>query len=105
MMRLPNSAQTSRPWRIHELTRDFRLEDVWALPGGGAPDDFHRLGQMIASLDPTRSASCAVRAPFAIRGKICELLGWGGPDSGVGSRGPTLPGRLPPGLAGAPPRP
>jgi hypothetical protein len=28
-MRLPNSAHTSRPWRIHELTRDFRLEDVW----------------------------------------------------------------------------
>ena len=31
-MRLPNTAQTSRPWRIHELTQDFRLEDVWALP-------------------------------------------------------------------------
>ncbi|MDF2703344.1 MAG: hypothetical protein K0S10_2290, partial [Rubrobacteraceae bacterium] len=31
-MRLPNTAHTSRPWRIHELTRDFRLEDVWALP-------------------------------------------------------------------------
>jgi hypothetical protein len=29
-MRLPNSAHTSRPWRIHEFTRDFRLEDVWA---------------------------------------------------------------------------
>ena len=27
-MRLPNSAHTSRPWRIHELTPDFRLEDV-----------------------------------------------------------------------------
>jgi hypothetical protein len=27
-MRLPNTAHTSRPWRIHELTRDFRLEDV-----------------------------------------------------------------------------
>jgi hypothetical protein len=31
-MRLPNTAQISRPWRIHELTRDFWLEDVWALP-------------------------------------------------------------------------
>jgi hypothetical protein len=27
-MRLPNTAHTSRPWRIHEFTRDFRLEDV-----------------------------------------------------------------------------
>src|SRR5213596_345770 len=41
-MRLPNTAHTSRPWRIHELTHDFRLEDVWALPGVGGPDDFPR---------------------------------------------------------------
>jgi hypothetical protein len=34
-MRLPNTAHTSQPWRIHELTRDFRLEDVWDLPGTG----------------------------------------------------------------------
>jgi hypothetical protein len=25
-MRLADAAHTSRPWRIHELTRDFRLE-------------------------------------------------------------------------------
>ena len=39
-MRLPNTAHTSWPWRIHELTRDFRLEDVWALPTPGGPHDF-----------------------------------------------------------------
>jgi hypothetical protein len=39
-MKLPNTTHTSRPWRIHELTRDFRLEDVWALPTPGGPDDF-----------------------------------------------------------------
>ncbi|MDP9335863.1 MAG: DUF2867 domain-containing protein, partial [Actinomycetota bacterium] len=93
-MRLPNSAHTSRPWRIHELTQDFRLEDVWALPEGGGPDDFPRLVQMIASLDPSRSSSCAVRALFAIRWKIGEVLGWDGPDTGVGSRVPTLRDRL-----------
>src|SRR5689334_6568599 len=34
--RLPDAAHESRPWRIHEITRDFDLEDVWALstPGG-----------------------------------------------------------------------
>ncbi len=95
MMRLPNSAHTSRPWRIHELTQDFRLEDVWALPEGDGPDDFPRLVQMIASLDPSRSSSCAVRALFAIRWKIGEVLGWDGPDTGVGSRVPTLRDRLP----------
>ena len=44
-MRLPNTAHTSRPWRIHELTRDFRLEDVWALPTPGGPDDLARVVQ------------------------------------------------------------
>ena len=34
-MRLPNTAHTSQPWRIHEITGDFRLEDVWALPTPG----------------------------------------------------------------------
>jgi hypothetical protein len=105
MMRLPNSAHTSRPWRVHELTRDFRLEDVWALPAGGGPDDFHRLVQMIASLDPSQSPSCAVRALFAMRWKIGELLGWDGPDAGVGSRVPTLRDRLPADLRAAPPGP
>src|SRR6266581_4312301 len=102
MTRLPNSAQTSRPWRIHELTRDFRLEDLWALPGGGGPDDFPRLVQMIASLDPSQSSSRAVRTLFAIRWKIGELLGWDGPDAGVGSRVPTLSDRLPADLRDAP---
>jgi Protein of unknown function (DUF2867) len=102
MMRLPNSAHTSRPWRIHELVRDFRLEDVWLLPEGGSRDDFPRLVQMIASRDPSRSASCAVRALFAIRWKIGALLGWDGPDAGVGARVPTLRDRLPADLRDAP---
>ena len=81
-MRLPNTAHTSRPWRIHELTRDFRLEDVWALPTPGGPDDFPRLVQMMASFDPSQSSSGAVRTLFAIRWKLGELLGWDGPDVG-----------------------
>ena len=101
-MRLPNSAHTSRPWRIHELTRDFRLEDVWALPGSGGPDDFPRVVQMIASRDPSQSSSRAVRALFAIRWKIGELLGWDRPDDGIGSRVPTLRDRLPADLRDVP---
>lgn len=94
-MRLPNTEHTSRPWRIHELTRDFRLEDVWGMPAPGGPDEFPRAIQLIASLDPSRSSSRAVRALFAIRWKVGELLGWDGPDAGVGSRVPTLRDRLP----------
>ena len=94
-MRLPNSAHASRPWRIHELTRDFRLEDVWALPTPGGPDDFPRLVRMMTSSDPSRGPSRAARALWAIRWKVGEWLGWDSPDAGLGSRVPTLRDRLP----------
>jgi hypothetical protein len=97
-MRLPGTAHTSRPWRIHELVDDFHLEDVWALPTPGRADDFPRLVQVATSLDPERSASFAVRALFAIRWRIGGLLGWDSPGAGVGSRVPTLRNRLPPEL-------
>jgi hypothetical protein len=101
-MRLPNAAHTSRPWRIHELTPDFRVEDVWELPGLGGPEDFPRLVQQIASSDPSRSPSRAVRALFAIRWKVGELFGWDSPAAGLGSKAPTLRDRLPADLRDAP---
>lgn len=101
-MRLPDSAHTSRPWRIHEITGDFRLEDVWALPTPGGPDDFPRLVRQATSLDPSRSASLPVRALFELRWKIGGLLGWDRPDAGLGSRVPTLRERLPADLRDAP---
>jgi hypothetical protein len=94
-MRLPSTAHTSKPWRIHELTGDFQLEDVWALPTAGGPDDFTRLVALMAAFDPAKGSSSVVRALFAIRWKVGELLGWDGPDSGLGSRVPTLRDRLP----------
>jgi Protein of unknown function (DUF2867) len=101
-MRLPRTAHTSRPWRIHDLTRDFRLEDVWALPTPGGPDDFPRLVQLMVSFEPSRSASVAVRTLFAIRWKIGSLLGWDGPDAGATAARPTLRDRLPADLRDGP---
>jgi hypothetical protein len=103
-MRLPNSAHTSRPWRIHELTCDFRLEDVWALPTPGGPDDFPELVEGIASSgDPAESSSSLpVRTLFAIRWKLGELFGWDDPASGLGARAPTLRDRFPADLRDAP---
>jgi hypothetical protein len=103
-MRLPSTAHTSRPWRIHEFTRDFRLEDVWALPTPGSRDDFPRLVQWLASRnDPSRaSASRSARALWAIRGKAGQLFGWDGPDAGLGSRVRTLRDRLPADLRAVP---
>jgi Protein of unknown function (DUF2867) len=101
-MRLPNTAHTSRPWRIHELTSDFRVEDVWALPTPGGPDDFPLLVKRIAAGDTSGGASLASRALFAIRWKIGQLLGWDRAHAGLGSRVPTLRDRLPPDLRDAP---
>ena len=96
-MRLHAAAHTTYPWRIHELTRDFRLEDVWALPTPGGPHDFPRLVAQAGSLDPSRSSSSATRALFAIRWKLGSLLGWD--DGGTV---PTLRDRLPADLRDAP---
>lgn len=74
--KLPDSEQTSRPWRIHELVRDFRLLDVWALPTPGGPDDFPRLVEIIASSDTEGSPSRVARALWAIRWKLGEVFGW-----------------------------
>jgi Protein of unknown function (DUF2867) len=101
-MRLPDAAHTSRPWRIHELTRDFRLEDVWALPTPGGPDDFPHLVQLLASFDPSHSSSGAVRTLFAIRWKIGRLLGWDRPGAGHAVKRRTLRSRLPEDLDEAP---
>jgi hypothetical protein len=104
-MRLPAAEHTSRPWRIHELTRDFRLEDVWALPTPGGAGDFPRLVRLASLLDPSHSSSRAVSGLFAIRWKLGGLFGWDDADAGIGSRVPTLRERLPEDLREASPGP
>jgi hypothetical protein len=101
-MRLPNEAHTSRPWRIHEITPDFRLYDVWALPTPGGRDDFPRLVWQFAVGDTATNPSRVARTLFAIRWKLGALLGWDDPESGVGSRVPTLRDRLPADLRDGP---
>ena len=96
-MRLPDSAHASRPWRIHELAGDFRLEDVWALPTPGGPDDFPRLVERMVSFDPSQ-ASSAARVLFAVRSIAGSVLRLDDPRTGVGSRVPALRERLPPDL-------
>ena len=99
--RLADSAHTSRPWRIHEIAPDFRLEDVWELPGKGGAGDFARLVRVISSFDPSHGSSRLSNALFALRWKLGELLGWDDPRRGVGARVPTLRDRLPADLRGA----
>jgi hypothetical protein len=104
-LQLPNSSHTSQPWRIHELTPDFRLEDVWALPTPGEREDFPRLVKQFTSGDPSRSLPAVARMLWALRMRLGELLGWDGAKSGVGHRVKTLQDRLPPDLRETPSRP
>jgi hypothetical protein len=100
--RLPNSAHTSRPWRIHEITPDFRLEDVWALPVRGEESDFPALVQGFAAGDPSQGFSWLARALWSTRWKVGELLGWDEAKTGLGAMVPTLRERLPGDLLDAP---
>jgi hypothetical protein len=101
-MRLPDTEHTSRPWRIHELSRDFRLEDVWALPTPGGQADFPQLVEMLAAGGSSRSSSRVSRMLWTIRWKLGEVLGWDRPGAGLGSRVRTLRDRLPADLRAAP---
>jgi uncharacterized protein DUF2867 len=99
-MRLADSAHTIRPWRIHTLTPDFRLEDVWALPTPGGPGDFPSLVRLVAEADPSRNTHPVVKALFALRWKLGALLGWDDEPDGLRGRAPTLRDRLPEDLRG-----
>jgi Protein of unknown function (DUF2867) len=91
---LDKSEHTSRPWRIHEIAKDFRVLDVWALPTPGGPDDFPRLVRLMAEFDPEQS-SFVVRGLFAIRFALGRLLGLDRPETGLGSRVASLSERIP----------
>jgi hypothetical protein len=99
-MRLPQTAHTSRPWRIHELTPDFQVEDVWALPTPGGPDELPRLvSQMGSSRFPPEGAPRIVHALWEARWKIGRLLGWDEREAGLATRVASLRDRLPPDLS------
>ena len=74
-MKLPNTAHTSHPWRIHEIVPNFRLEDVWALPTPGAADEFPMLVEGFAAADPAKTLPRAAGALWSLRRKIGDLFG------------------------------
>jgi hypothetical protein len=102
-MKLPKAAHTSRPWRVHEIAKDFELEDVWELRTPGGPDDLARLVEWFAGDDEDGEFFSGVfGALFALRWKLGELFGWDRPGSGVGERVRSLRERLPADLLEAP---
>jgi hypothetical protein len=96
-VRLPETAHTSRPWRVHEFTGDFELEDVWKLPTPGGRDELAQLVNMSAAgrFADGREFPAAFRALFALRWRLGDLFGWDSADAGVGERVRSLRERLP----------
>ncbi|MFJ8673235.1 DUF2867 domain-containing protein [Streptomyces sp. NPDC093589] len=100
-MRLPRTAHTDRPWRIHEITGDFTTEDVWVLPTPGGPDDFVWLVRQMAEglRGGVRGEGAVSRALFAVRWRLGALLGWDKPGTDTQS---CLRDRLPADLRDGP---
>ncbi|MGI5493529.1 DUF2867 domain-containing protein [Microtetraspora malaysiensis] len=102
-MRLPKTEHTSRPWRVHEFTSDFAIEDVWSFhtPGAG-PDDFPAMLAAMRASGGLAQQPWPARFLFALRWKIGALLGWDKPSAGVGNRVTSLRDRLPDDIRDAP---
>jgi hypothetical protein len=100
-MRIPRTAHCDRPWRIHELTHDFRIEDVWSFrtPGAG-PDDFPVVLAAIQRAGGLATQPRAIRFLFTVRRKLGTFLGWDKPKTSLGKRVQPLHDRLPGDLRG-----
>jgi Protein of unknown function (DUF2867) len=90
-MRLPNSEHESRPWRIREITSDFILEDVWALPTPGGAEDFPALLELMASSDPANSSSLPTRVLWRVRDRLGGLFDLGNISTPAGDGADKLP--------------
>jgi hypothetical protein len=76
-LRINPSDYSSRPWRLHEVVPpDFRVEDVWRLPGEGGAADVDRLIDRLCSYDPSASTSVVLRILFGARERLGRVFGW-----------------------------
>jgi len=99
--RVPESEFRALPWRIHDVTADFEIEDVWQLPGTEPLSAFSRVVDTLASLDPS-DGPLPARALWIAREKLGAWFGWDEATDGVGQRVASLHERLPADLRDAP---
>jgi hypothetical protein len=108
-MKLLQAEHECRPLRIHDLVPDFTLEDVWALPTKGGPEDFEVLLEMVGSFDPTQVDSRAARFLWDLRDRLGAWFNLGEISTPADEQGggelpipetdeTSLQGRLPPDL-------
>lgn len=91
-MRVPSSTMDRHPWRIRELTRDFRLEDVWALPAYGEAGDFDRLVAQTLASSPGGRGSLPKRILWTARDLLGRVFGLGRVSDAAGDGALPIPG-------------
>jgi hypothetical protein len=86
------------------LQHGFGCPGCTRRPSGapGESSDFPALVRGIAAGDPSQGSSRLARALWITRWRVGELLGWVEAQAGLGGRVPTLRGRPPDDLLGAP---
>jgi hypothetical protein len=94
-MRLPNSAQESRPWRIREIVPEFTLEDVWALPVYGGAQDFQTLLEVMTSGNLADSESLPTRLLWRVRDRLGSWFGLGRISAPIYSARDDAKGKVP----------
>jgi hypothetical protein len=110
-MKLLRAEHECRPMRIHDLVADFTLEDVWALPTRGGPEDFEDLLDLVGSFDPSTTESRPARFLWNLRNRLGAWFDLGEISTPAGEQGAgelPIPGtaeislldRLPPDLRG-----
>jgi hypothetical protein len=103
MSKVAETAYTGQPWRIHALTDDFSVEDVWSFrtPGAG-PGDFPVMLAAVRATGGLDRQSGPAGFLLAVRRKLGARFGWDGSATGVGARVASLRDRLPDDLRDAP---
>ncbi len=81
-------------WIIDDVVHDFDVEDVWALPIHGGPDDFGAVIGLMQSLDFPGSAPLPVRVLWGIRDLLGRVFGLGRISTSADEAGawPPVPG-------------
>lgn len=93
-MRVPNDVLKTQRWIIDDVVHDFDVEDVWALPIDGGPDDFEAVIDLMQSIDFPGSAPLPVRVLWGIRDLLGRVFGLGRISTSADDAGawPPIPG-------------
>ncbi len=94
-MKIPDAVHTRQPWRIHELTTDFEILDVWSFraPGAG-PGDLAAMFAVIQAAGAQPQPYSLARLLFAVRWKLGRVFGWDEVPPGAQPLSARLPADL-----------